>query len=281
MAISAALVRELRERSGAGMMECKKALEATGGDVEQAIDHLRKSGLKTAAKKAGREMSEGRVFAELAADGHVGAMIAVTCETDFVAKTPNFQEMLSGLSQHALAHKPADTQAMLAQAYEPTGASVEESVKLVVGKLGENIQLARVSTFQNPEGYVCKYIHHNHKVGVLASVTTGAPREKAEAEIKELCMHIAFSDPAGLNRDDIPAEEIERERAIYLDEVKSKPAEIQQKIVDGKLNSFFAGRVLVEQPWIKDDKIKVQAYLEQALGSGTRVEGFQRYRIGS
>ena len=158
---------------------------------------------------------------------------------------------------------------------------MEESVKLVIGKLGENIQLARVSTFQNPEGYVCKYIHHNHKVGVLASVTTGAPREKAEAEIKELCMHIAFSDPAGLNRDDIPAEEIERERSIYLEEVKSKPAELQQKIVDGKLNSFFAGRVLVEQPWIKDDKSTVGKALTAALGEGTRLVAFRRFQLGN
>ena len=278
MAITAQMVRELRERSGAGMMECKKALEATSGNLEEAFDYLRKAGLKAADKKAGREMAEGRVHAVIAADGKAGGLIALTTETDFVVKSDDVVTLIEGLAQHALAQQPASAEAMLAQSYGDS--NVEEAVKGVSGKAGENMQLAGAVGYTNPEGRVGAYVHHNFRVGVLVSLTTDADAEKAEAFIKSLGMHVAAIKPEVLSRDDVDAAQLEREKAIYLEEVKSKPENIQEKIVQGKLEKFYEGIVLLEQPWVMDDKISVQKALEQELGANSKIVAFTQFRIG-
>ena len=279
MAITAEKVRELRERSGAGMMECKKALEATGGDMENAFDHLRKAGLKAADKKAGREMAEGRVHALIAEDGKRGAMIALTTETDFVVKSEAVATLVAGLCEHVLEQRPKDVDEALAQTWKD-GGTLEEAVKGVSGKAGENMQLAGVAFFENPNGRVGAYVHHNWRVGVLASITTGAAPDATDAFLKSMGMHVAAIKPSVLRREDVPAAEVERERGIYLEEVKSKPADIQEKIVGGKLDKFFAGVALVEQPWVMDDKLTVQKALEKELGAGSKIEAFAQFRIG-
>ncbi len=275
MEITAAMVRELREKSGAGMMDCKKALAETGGDLEQAFDHLRKAGLKSAEKKASREMEEGRVHSETT--GSLGAMVEVTCETDFVARTPDFDTFVADLVGHAMEHRPADAGELLSQTWKG-GGTVQDSIKQVVGKLGENISVSRVVTYENTAGRVASYIHHNDKVGVLVSVATDKG-EEAEAILKDLCFHIAFHNPECLAREELDANLIEREKGIFQAEVADKPENIREKIVAGKLEKFYAERVLPEQRWVRDDKLTVQKALEQALGSGTRIEAFSRFGI--
>ncbi len=278
--ISATLVRDLRERTGAGMMDCKQALEATGGDFEGAVDWLRKKGLKSADKKASRETQEGRVFGRVSADGKSGTLVAVACETDFMARTPDFEAFLEHLVEHVAAHKPADAAALMGQVWKATGTSVEEAIKSLIGKLGENIQVAGLWHVANPSGFVGSYIHHNHKVGVMVSVTTQAERATAEDALRNLCMHIAFANPEGLSRDEIPADAAQRERAIYLEEVQGKPENIREKIVAGKLDTWYADRVLEEQKWVHDNSKSVAKALVDLLGPGTKIQAFRRFSIG-
>jgi elongation factor Ts len=280
MEITATMVRDLRERTGAGLMECKRALEAASGDFEGAIDHLRKQGLKSAEKKASREMGEGRVAAFVGPKGRVGALIAVTCETDFMAATDDFKGFLVALAKHVAEHAPKDLEELGGQKFAASGTSVGDTVKGLVGKLGENIQIARAVRYENMNGRIGAYIHHTQKVGVLVDVTTDTPEDKAAEVLKELSMHVASLKPSAAKRAEIPAADVERERAIFLEEVKSKPAEMQEKIIAGKLEKFYADAVLPEQKWVKDDTKTVQKVLDEALGKGARIERFTRLQIG-
>jgi elongation factor Ts len=281
MSITPDMVRDLRERTGAGLMDCKRALETTKGDLEAAIDHLRKQGLKSADKKADRAMGEGRVHAVIGPDARTGAMVALTCETDFVAKTPDFDKLIEELAAHVLEQGPDNAEAMLDQKFAPTGTSVGEAIKATVGKLGENIQVARVQRYENARGRVGCYVHHNAKVGALISVTTEASADKAADALKSVCMHAAAMKPTVALRKDVPAETVERERAIFMDEVKAKPADIQEKIAKGKLEKFYADTVLAEQVWFKDDSKRVAQAVEDMLGKGSAIEAFVRFEIGS
>lgn len=276
--ITAAMVRELREKSGAGMMECKKALEATNGDTEAAFDELRKSGLKTAAKKAGRDTGEGRVASCVSADNRTGSMVAIACETDFVAKTPDFEGFLGDLAAHVLEHAPSDVDACMTQPWKGDG-TVSDALKALVGKLGENIQISAVQRYENAEGLVGAYVHHDDKKGALVSVRTGGDAS-AEA-LRDLCMHIVVFNPAALDRASVSDETVEREKAIIKEGLAGKPEEIQEKIMVGRLDKFFAENTLVDQPWIKDDKQSVCKALEGALGDGTAISDFKRFQVGA
>lgn len=276
MEITAAMVRELRERSGAGMMDCKKALAETGGNMEEAFDYLRKQGLKSADKKASREMGEGRVTA--VTDGSTGVMVSVSCETDFGAGTPAFTSFLDDLLAHVQANKPANVAELMGQTWSKTGETIEVAIKSVIADLGENVSVLDVVGYENAGGNVASYIHHNNKVGVLVSVSG----EGDATEItKDLCLHIAALRPACLHREEVPSEDIEREKEIFRAEVANKPADIQDKIINGKLEKYYADRVLPEQSWVKDDKMTVQKALEQALGKGAKIEAFARFEIGA
>jgi elongation factor Ts len=278
--ITATMVRELRGETGAAMMDCKKALEACSGDVQAAKDHLRKQGLKTAAKKAARETSEGRVFAWVSDDHKLGALVSVSCETDFVARTDNFEAMLTALAKHIAEFRPASVEEFYAQAWGGDEATVEEFIKQVIGKLGENIKVTHVAAFENQAGRIDSYIHHNDKLGVLVNVTSGADADKLEAFTKDLGLHIAFHNPPFMSRDEVSPEDVDRERAIHRETIKDKPAEMQDKIIDGKMGKFYGELVLPEQPWVKDDKKKVQKVLAERLGDDAKIEGFVRYDIG-
>jgi len=262
-------------------MECKKALEATGGDMEAAFDELRKSGLKTAAKKAGRDTGEGRVACALSDDGKSGAMVAIACETDFVAKTPDFEGFLADLAAHVLEHGSEDVEACLGQPWKGDGTA-QDALTALVGKLGENIQIAAVQRFESPEGVVGAYVHHDDKKGALVAVRTGSAGSTAAAEaLKDLCMHIVVFNPEALDRDSVTDEAIEREKAIIKEGLAGKPEEIQEKIMVGRLDKFFAENTLVDQPWIKDDKQSVCKALEGALGDGTGITAFRRFQVGA
>ncbi|HPF13852.1 MAG: translation elongation factor Ts [Planctomycetes bacterium] len=275
--ITAALVRELREKTGAGMMECKKALSASNGDLEAALDELRKSGLKTAAKKAGRATSEGRVYAKVSPDGKSGALVSISCETDFVAATNEFQSFLDDLASHVLEHKPADLDACLSQPWKGDG-TVADALKALVGRLGENIQISGAVFYTNPAGGVGSYVHHDNKKGAMVSITCAKPNADT---FKELCMHAVVFNPPYQSRDQVTAEAVEREKEIIRAGLEGKPADIQEKIMVGRLEKFYAETVITEQPWIKDDKLTVQKALDAALGGKAKLEGFTRFEIGA
>lgn len=279
MGITAADVRNLREKTGAPMMDCKKALEATGGDLEAAEDHLRKLGLKAAGKKVGRATGEGRCFLALSDDAHQGALIALACETDFVARTPDFERFLQALCAHVIGNRPADVETLLGQSWDD-GGSVQDALTATIGKLGENMTIADVRFIEAPEGFVGGYIHHNQKVGVLSAVRTSAPREDSEAFLKQLGMHAAALPPTALCREEIPRDTLDREIAIYREEVKNKPAEIQEKIIGGKLEKYYADNCLREQPWVMDDSMSVAKAAEKALGKGATITAYARFSIG-
>jgi elongation factor Ts len=281
MAISASDVMKLRDQTGAGMMDCKKALEATSGDFEAAVDHLRKQGLKSADKMAGRATGEGRVYVTLAPDGRSGAIVAVECETDFVARTSDFESLLADLCAHVLEHRPGSAEEMLEQPWSKGGGTVSEAVRVAVGKLGENLRLAGARFLENPGGRVGSYVHHNQKIGVLASVDTSRSSEEASELLKELCMHIAVNNPIGRVREDVDQALLAREREIYREEAKDKPADMQEKIVEGKVRRFYAEKVLVEQPWVKDDKLSVAQAVQARLGKDAAVAAFARFAIGA
>lgn len=280
MGITAADVRTLREKTGAPMMDCKKALEATSGDLQAAEDHLRKLGLKAAGKKVGRATGEGRCFLTLGDDIRHGALVAVSCETDFVARTPDFEKFLQDLCAHVIQNRPGSVEVLLEQGWA-AGGTVQDALTETIGKLGENMAISDVRFVEAPEGFVGGYIHHNQKVGVLSAVQTGASREDSEAFLKQLGMHVAALPPSALCREEIAADLVEREVAIYREEVKNKPEEIQEKIIAGKLEKFYAGTCLREQPWVMDDSMTVAKAAEKALGAGSVITAYARFAIGS
>ncbi|HUR29181.1 MAG TPA: translation elongation factor Ts [Planctomycetota bacterium] len=283
MDITSKMVQDLRERSGAPLMDCKRALVATNGDVDAAFDFLRKAGLKTADKKAGRSMGAGRVGALIAPDGRAGAMVALSCETDFSANTEDFGAMVASFCKHALQHRPATPAEMLGQKLQGGVGTLDDTLKQLVGKIGENMQLSNVAVYENKAGRVGAYVHHTPRVGALVSVTSDAPAEKVDAFIKQLGMHIASSKPTALTRAAISAEVIEREKAVYResDDVKGKPAERLGKILEGKLEKFFQGTVLGEQPWVMDPALTVDKALAAALGQNARIEAFSLFQVGA
>jgi elongation factor Ts len=260
--ITAATVKALREQTGQGMMECKKALQETGGDISAAADLLRKKGLAIAEKKAGRETKEGLVAIASADDGKSAAMVEVQCETDFCAKNDVFASMVQHLADMALAADAGEV---------PTNQGVEDAVQQALSKIGENMKYVR--GVKIAAARVGTYVHHNGKVGVLV----GVEGEITDETLKDLCMHIAFSDPVGITTDDVPAEMVEKERAFATEEAlaSGKPKEIAAKIVAGKIAKFLAGKALLEQPFVRDDKKKVK----QVLG-GAKVTSFACYAIG-
>ncbi|MFT5291838.1 MAG: elongation factor Ts, partial [Planctomycetota bacterium] len=250
MAITATMVRELRERTGAAMMDCKKALEGADGSMEAAIDNLRKQGLKSAGKKASRDTAEGRVIACLDASGKRGHLVGIACETDFLAKGEGFVEFVGELSKQVIATDPVDAEALLSQEWAG-GGDVKAALAAAVGKFGENIQISNCVRMGNDAGQVGAYVHHDNKQGAIASITTEAGAEQAAEVIKSLCQHIVVFNPTFLNQGAVPVEDVEREKAIIneSEEIKAKPPEHRDKIVEGKLRKWYSTNTLEDQPW--------------------------------
>lgn len=270
MAISAALVKELRERTGAGMMECKKALVESEGDVETAIENLRKSGQAQAAKKAGRTAAEGRVVVEATADGKHAAMVEVNSETDFVAKDENFVEFANGVAARVLADRPADVDALAALAMD--GQTVEEKRKALVAKIGENIAVRRF-VLLDTEGVLGIYLHGT-RIGVVVELE-GGDQDLA----RDIAMHVAATRPLCISEADVSREEIEKEREIYTAQAaeSGKPPEIVAKMVEGRIKKFLKENTLVGQPFVKNPDQTVEELLKQA---GARVQRFVRFEVG-
>jgi elongation factor Ts len=283
MAISPKTVQELREKTGVGMMECKRALEEAGGDMEEAVKILRKKGIATAAKKSTRAASDGLVGAFIAPEGKAGSLVEVNCETDFVAKTEDFQSLVTGLCRMVAEKAPADVDALLAQPFEG-GLSVKDTLVAKVAKLGENIQLRRFERFQGD--LVASYIHAGGKIGVLMEIGLGSPAaaqsEEVKGLVKDLCMQVAASAPRFVNRADVSEDVLQGEREIYRAQViaAGKPEAIADKIVDGKMNKFFEEACLVEQPFVRDTAVKVQDTVKARGGEGFAVKRFVRFVLG-
>ncbi len=292
MTISASLVKELREKTGAGMMDCKTALSETNGDIEAAVDWLRKKGLSKAAKKAGRVAAEGLVGVE--SSGTSGAVVEVNSETDFVARNEQFQDMVLKIASLAAA-ADGDVEKLLAQPYPGKTETVEEHMKETIATIGENMTLRRAATLKVADGVVADYVHNKvgdglGKIGVLVALESKGDTDALMTFGRQLAMHIAAANPQVVNVEDLSQEALEKERAIYIEQAKAEPRnagksdEILAKASEGRLQKEFVGQaVLLKQVFVMDGKAKVADIVKAAekdVGAPVTVKGFVRYALG-
>lgn len=267
MAITAQMVKELRDKTGAGMMDCKKALTECDGDMEKAVEALRQKGIASAEKKMGRIAAEGLVASSV--NDNAGALVEVNCETDFVAKNEEFKELCQCLADFVRESNPADVDALLASTCEKCGKKIEDVIKEKIASIGEKITFRRFERF---EGNVASYIH-NGKIGVLLQTDA-----KDEVLMKDLCLHIASCAPEFLSPEDIPAEVREEEKRIEMgkEDLAKKPENIREKIVEGRLHKILAQKCLLEQGFVKDPSQTVAQLIEGKLN----IVKFVRYTLG-
>lgn len=285
MAFTAKDVVALRAKTGCGMMDCKKALVASDGNLDKAIDFLREKGLAAAVKKAGRIAAEGVSYAVTNEAGTAGVVIEVNSETDFVAKNAMFRDFVKTCAETVLACKSADVDALLKCKAVGSDETVDALLKKIILKIGENIKIRR---FQLLEGTVGAYIHADGKIGVITSFDT-TPEIAAKPEFKEyaknVCMQVAAISPQYLNESKVPADVVAHEKEILKQQIldSGKPAAIAEKIVNGRLHKFYEEVCLVDQAFIKEDKISVKQYTAQVakeLGGTIQITGFARYECG-
>lgn len=271
MSISAGLVKELRERTGAGMMECKKALTATEGDIDAAIEQLRKSGMAKADKKAGRTAAEGLVAYRIADDGGQAVVVEVNCETDFVSAQDDFRDFVEQVIDIIWSAEVNDVDALLA--LDAGGAPLDQRRQELVARIGENIQIRRFERLKSAGGSLGGYLH-GKRIGVLVDIAGGDDELR-----KDVAMHIAASRPLCLREEDVPAEMLAKEREILLAQIadSGKPPEIQEKMVTGRIKKFYAEVVLLNQAFVKDDKQSVGQLVKAA---GATLNGYLRYEVG-
>ena len=285
--ITAALVKELREKTGAGMMDCKKALGENDGDVEASIDWLRTKGLATAAKKAGRVASEGLVG--IAIDGAKGAVVEINAETDFVARNETFQDFVTTAANIALT-TGNDVDALRAAPFPGEERTVQEQLTHMIATIGENMSIRRIQTLSVDKGVISSYIHTAlapgiGKIGVLVALETEAVAAKADAFGKQLAMHVAAAKPQSISRDDMDQEVVDRERAIFAEQAREsgKPAEIVEKMVEGRIRKFYEEACLVDQTFVIDGDSKVSKAIEAAgkdAGGSMTLKGFSLFVLG-
>lgn len=285
--ITAALVKELREMTGAGMMECKKALTEAEGDIDKAVDVLRTHGLAAAAKKAGRATNEGMVMALVSEDGQAGALVELNCETDFVGMNEKFHAYAEKIATAVIANKPADMDALKASEIE--GEKVEDVVTDAIHTLGENIQLARFAYAGQPEGAVASYIHGGGKIGVLVEFKLGdtsfATNEDFKKYGRDIAMQVAAASPVAATRESVDPAIIEHEMSIYKAQAaeSGKPENIQEKIAAGRMEKFYKESCLTEQAFVKDPDQSVNQYtaaVAKQLGTTIEIVDFTRFMLG-
>ena len=272
--ISASLVKELREKTGAGMMDCKKVLTETDGDMEKAIELLRERGIAKAAKKSGRVAAEGLVEAYVSEDGKIGAVVEVNAETDFVAKNEEFKTFVMNVAKQVVEKNPKDVEELLAQdSIEEPGKTVNDVLVGKIATIGENMSIRRFARFES-QGLVEKYIHGDGKIAVLVNMSKG-DREVA----KDICMQIAAARPEYLNEQSVPAERLEKEKEILKAQTmnEGKPEAIAEKIVQGRIGKFFSEVCLVDQAFVKNPDIKISQLLKE---KDAEVVEFARFEKG-
>lgn len=277
--ISAAQVKALRDRTGAGMMDCKKALSEAGGDVTRAQELLRERGLVKARGKVGRATSEGTVAVSLSDDGRSGVLLELNCETDFVAKTEEFRSLAQALADLARGKGAPDVEALLSLPFDK--GKVSDRVTEAIAKLGENIRVRRLARLDGgPGALVGSYVHAGGKIASLVEVQADDPsRPEVRQLAKNLCMHVTALQPLAVSREDLPADEVERERVVLRKQAESegKPPQVAEKIVEGRLRKYFGEVVLLEQPLVMDPEKRVEAVAKEA---GARVLAFRRLQLG-
>jgi len=284
--ITAALVKELREKTGAGMMDCKKALAATNGDLEPAVDWLRKQGLAAASKKAGRVAAEGLVGVQTG--GKKGAMVEVNSETDFVARNDKFQDFVTTVTKLAL-DKGADVEALKSLPY-PGGKTVADKLTELVATIGENMQLRRVAHLSVSQGIVASYVHSATapglgKIGILVALESTGAEDKLQALGRQIAMHVAAANPQSVSVDSLDKAAIDRERNVLAEQARAsgKPEDIIAKMVEGRLRKFYEEVVLLEQVYVIDGESKVSKIVAEAaksVGAPVKVAGFVRFALG-
>ena len=272
MSITADTVKQLRERTGAGMMECKRALVETNGDLDAAAELMRKQGLAKADKKAARVAAEGILALEKSADGRSAAMVEVNCETDFVAREPEFQGFCADVAKVALASRPASVEALAASAL-PAGGSVDERRRALVAKIGENISVRRIAMLESAD-HLGAY-RHGTRIGALVAVTGGDA-----ALAHDLAMHVAATNPAFLSVADVPAEVVAKEREIETEKAlaEGKPADIVAKMVEGRIRKTLNEKVLLGQPFVKDPDQTIEKLLKAAKAE---IKAYKRFEVGA
>ncbi len=285
--VSAARVKQLREMTGAGMMDCKRALVETAGDIEEAVDWLRKKGLAAAAKKSGRVAAEGLIAIHVA--GSRGAMVEVNSETDFVSRNADFQEFARTVAGLAI-DSGGDLDALLAMPYPGGGRTVAEQVTHMIATIGENMQVRRVAVLEVPEGRIGFYVHNAQapdlgKIGVLVGVRSTGDAEQMSALGKQLAMHVAAASPLFLSRDEVDQASLDRERAVLTEQARAsgKPEAIIEKMVEGRLRRYYEESCLLEQVFVIDGETKVQAVVDaaaKAVDAPITITGFVRFAIG-
>ena len=274
--ITSAMVKELREVTGCGMMDCKNALSEAEGNMDKAIEILREKGMAKAVKKSGRIAAEGLV--DVVVENGVGAIIEVNSETDFVAKNDEFVNMVKDFAKQVIKENPADVDALLASSIE--GATVKEILTEKIAKIGENMNLRRFARF---EGNVVDYIHAGGKIGVMVKVEADLSNEAAVAAAKDVCMQIAAMNPSYMDKSVVPAEDVEHEKNIIIAQMKedpknaNKPENILEKMVEGKIGKFFEESCLLQQKFVKDDKVSVEKYL---ANNGVKLVDYVRFEKG-
>ena len=271
--VTAALVKELREKTGAGMMDCKKVLTETDGDLEKAAELLREKGITKAAKKSGRVAAEGMVEAYISEDEKVGAIVEVNSETDFVAKNEEFRTFVMDVAKQIVKNNPESVETLLAEpAMFEEGKTVNEALIGKIATIGENISIRRFARFETTDGLIEKYIHGDGKIAVLVNMTSGT-KELA----KDVCMQIAAARPEFIDRDQVPAERVEKEKEILKIQTmnEGKPEAIAEKIVLGRINKFYQEICLVDQEFVKDPSKKVSDILKDS-----KVLEFARFETG-
>lgn len=290
MAFTAQDVKALREKTGVGMMECKKALTESNGDMEKAIDYLREKGLAAAAKKATRIAAEGVVLAHYDEAAKAGVVVEVNSETDFVAKNEKFQNFVLGVAKTIISKRPADVEALMDEKFEDTDLTVTETLNELILSIGENMKVRR---FEVMEGTVATYIHGGGSVGVMVGFKV-ADEAKASEEVfqamgKDVAMQIAAMNPTYLNEASVPAEVIEHEKEILAIQLqqdeknKNKPAQVIEKIVSGRIGKYFKENCLIEQEFVKNSDFSVGGYIDnvaKALGTSIEATAFIRYAKG-
>ncbi|MCB1829551.1 MAG: elongation factor Ts [Chromatiaceae bacterium] len=274
MAITASLVKELRERTGSGMMECKKALVETNGDIEAAIDMMRKSGQAKAAKKAGRTAADGVITICFSDDGNKAAMVEVNCETDFVAKDDNFTSFAKAVAERALVSDVASVEALLeAPLHDGEETTVNTAREALISKIGENMNVRRFERLQAGSGKLTSY-SHGVRIGVVVEVAGGD-----DILAKDIAMHIAATNPLCISEEDVPVETLAKERSIFKAQAmeSGKPENIAEKMVEGRVRKYLAEVTLTGQPFVKDPEISVGKLLADA---SARVIAFRRFEVG-
>lgn len=284
-AITAGLVKELRDKTGAGMMDCKSALTETAGDVEAAVDWLRKKGLAKAAKKAGRVAAEGTVAVE--SSGHYAAVVEVNSETDFVARNPDFQAFVREAAKVAL-NTEGTLEALSTATFPGESVSVADRLTALVATIGENMTLRRVAKLTVPAGVVATYVHGavtegQGRIGVLVALESTGDVEKLSALGRQIAMHVAALNPLALDASGIDEATVAREKAILLEKHQGKPANVQDKIAESGMKSFFKENTLLDQAFVHDGSKSVAQVLKEAegqLGAPVKLSGFVRYALG-